>query len=641
MAEFSLTWEEIARLHQVFAATAGSSATIRKEAGIVDVLKRAEIGVITKSDLESFYQHLGCRPGDTVNFAMLVDGVCYFGAVKGRRQQKSSGLRKFTASDIYSIYQLFCKVDTDNNGCLSAKELFTCLKAVDPTINAKEVSALMKRLEVQQHATISFAQFVKGIAYGEKALQMSLEKFIRDNPKEEKVIIPSGGVPPPQPSQSPQNFSKKNDLADKDVQVVEKNEPVKKVAPALKLNLPPTRPVTAKVTATPRKTAIATPRQVDTREATMKKDEMVSRAIRVFNAADADGNGTIDIHELHELLRLILGLDLTVLRHHHQAPNAYEWEIPFVEIELKDKLGEGSFGVVYKAKWRGAEVACKELKTLANVSSDVVEEFQREIAMMGKLRHPNIILYMGASTKPPNMCMITEYMDGGSVYDLIHKRKAGRSSRGSSDVLQTKLNMKETLYILKQTAFGLNYLHLSNIIHRDLKSMNLLIDKALKVKICDFGLSCVKLKGQELIEQVGSPLWMSPELLLGQPYDEKVDTYSFGIVMWEIVARKIPYQGMSLPELISAVGKQGKRPSVPAESPSVLSTLIRKCWSHKIISRPDLATIIADLERVSYLMDTGELDENGMETKKKTKTEAAVLVPTKKIAKTPAVVKKA
>jgi serine/threonine protein kinase len=173
--------------------------------------------------------------------------------------------------------------------------------------------------------------------------------------------------------------------------------------------------------------------------------------------------------------------------------NQYEWEIPFSEIKIEKKLGEGSFGTVFKAKWRGCDVACKELKDAGKVTSDVLEDFKKEIAILGKLRHPNVVLYMGASTKPPHLCMVTEYLDGGSLYEKIHQKKE-------------KLDLKSLLYVGKQTAFGLNYLHLSDIIHRDLKSMNLLADRYLTVKLCDFGLSCIKPKDTSLIEQVGSPL---------------------------------------------------------------------------------------------------------------------------------------
>jgi sterile alpha motif and leucine zipper-containing kinase AZK len=125
--------------------------------------------------------------------------------------------------------------------------------------------------------------------------------------------------------------------------------------------------------------------------------------------------------------------------------------------------------------------------------------------------------------------MVTEYLSGGNLYEVLHEKK-------------TRINPVMLVQMAWQTALGLNYLHLSNpqILHRDLKPMNLLLDSNANVKICDFGLSCVKEKRAVVTESVGSPFWMAPEVLMGKPYNEKADVYSFGVLLYEFLTGVIP-----------------------------------------------------------------------------------------------------
>eukprot|EP01119_Soliformovum_irregulare_P001961 TRINITY_DN1191_c0_g1_i3.p1 TRINITY_DN1191_c0_g1~~TRINITY_DN1191_c0_g1_i3.p1 ORF type:complete len:422 (+),score=108.72 TRINITY_DN1191_c0_g1_i3:192-1268(+) len=290
-------------------------------------------------------------------------------------------------------------------------------------------------------------------------------------------------------------------------------------------------------------------------------DQFKADALRIFNLADEDGSGTIDQTELHELLQQLLGpisrpesnriyfeMDtnqsgsitfdefLTALIKYKwdtsgitpklaqsrkekltQSALTYEWEIPSNEIEIKKKLGSGCFGIVYTAKWRGLRVACKKLSKTP-ITKDVLEDFRNEVAILGSLRHPNLLLFMGASTSnKTNMCIITEFMEGGNLHDLLH------SSSKAFDMLTV-------ITWAKQIAFGVNYLHLTNIIHRDLKPSNMLLDKYYNVKLCDFGLAVMKPKESAVTEgAAGTPVWRAPEMLKNEPYDEKVDTYSFGL----------------------------------------------------------------------------------------------------------------
>ncbi|XP_062219189.1 serine/threonine-protein kinase CTR1-like isoform X2 [Phragmites australis] len=156
--------------------------------------------------------------------------------------------------------------------------------------------------------------------------------------------------------------------------------------------------------------------------------------------------------------------------------------IPWIELVLKEKIGAGSFGTVHRADWNGSDVAVKILME-QDFHPEHLKEFLREVAIMKSLRHPNIVLLMGAVTQPPNLSIVTEYLSRGSLYSLLHRH-------GASENLDEWWRLSMAFDVAK----GMNYLHKRNppIVHRDLKSPNLLVDKKYTVKVCDFGLSRLK-----------------------------------------------------------------------------------------------------------------------------------------------------
>jgi hypothetical protein len=156
-------------------------------------------------------------------------------------------------------------------------------------------------------------------------------------------------------------------------------------------------------------------------------------------------------------------------------PARDEWEIDYALLTIREKVGDGAFGEVFRGRLWGTDVAIKKLKDL---HADVLDDLKREIAILSTLRHPNMVLYIGACTKPPNVCIVTEWCDRGSLNAALH---------GVDAFLSTRMLLQQAMGI----AQGMNYLHsLGNrIIHRDLKSHNILLDKNYGVKIADFGLS--------------------------------------------------------------------------------------------------------------------------------------------------------
>ncbi|KAK4571956.1 hypothetical protein RGQ29_030378 [Quercus rubra] len=162
---------------------------------------------------------------------------------------------------------------------------------------------------------------------------------------------------------------------------------------------------------------------------------------------------------------------------------AMDWlEISWDELHIKERVGAGSFGTVHRAEWHGSDVAVKVL-TMQDFDDDDLKEFLREVAIMKRVRHPNVVLFMGAVTKRPHLSIVTEYLPRGSLFRLIHKPASG-------EMMDNRKKLRMALDVAK----GINYLHCLNppVVHWDLKSPNLLVDKNWTVKVCDFGLSRFK-----------------------------------------------------------------------------------------------------------------------------------------------------
>ncbi|GAM19521.1 hypothetical protein SAMD00019534_026960 [Acytostelium subglobosum LB1] len=259
-------------------------------------------------------------------------------------------------------------------------------------------------------------------------------------------------------------------------------------------------------------------------------------------------------------------------------------EIDITEIKLGERIGKGNFGEVFKGQWRGAVVAIKKLPA-HNITESVMREFHREIDLMKNLRHPNVIQFLGSCTIPPNICICTEYMQRGSLYTILHD---------PTMVLPWSLIKKICLDAIK----GIIYLHSSIpvILHRDLKSHNLLVDDNWKVKVADFGLSTIEQTAT--MTACGTPCWTAPEVLRNQRYTEKADVYSFAIVMWECATRMDPYAGMPPFQVIFAVGREGLRPPVPRSCPPEFVTLMTDCWAENADNRPSMEVALMRMEAV-------------------------------------------
>ncbi|XP_058729547.1 serine/threonine-protein kinase CTR1 [Vicia villosa] len=260
--------------------------------------------------------------------------------------------------------------------------------------------------------------------------------------------------------------------------------------------------------------------------------------------------------------------------------------IPWNDLNLKEKIGSGSFGTVHRAEWNGSDVAVKILME-QDFHAERFKEFMREVAIMKHLRHPNIVLLMGAVTQPPNLSIVTEYLSRGSLYRLLHRP-------GAKEVLDERRRLSMAYDVAK----GMNYLHKRNppIVHRDLKSPNLLVDKKYTVKVCDFGLS--RLKANTFLSSksaAGTPEWMAPEVLRDEPSNEKSDLYSFGVIMWELATLQQPWGNLNPAQVVAAVGFKGKRLEIPRELNPQIAAIIEACWANEPWKRPSFASIMDSL----------------------------------------------
>uniref|UniRef100_A0ACD5ZRE8 Uncharacterized protein n=1 Tax=Avena sativa TaxID=4498 RepID=A0ACD5ZRE8_AVESA len=191
-----------------------------------------------------------------------------------------------------------------------------------------------------------------------------------------------------------------------------------------------------------------------------------------------------------------------------------EFEIQWEEITLGERVGLGSFGEVYRGEWHGTEVAVKKFLQ-QDISSDILEELKAEVRIMKRLRHPNVVLFMGAVTRVPNLSILTEFLPRGSLFRLIRRPN-------------NQLDEKKRIRMALDVARGMNYLHNCTpvVVHRDLKSPNLLVDKNWVVKVCDFGLSRIKhntfLSSRSTAGTVSDMDWKNVQMMKYQYIDKKV-----------------------------------------------------------------------------------------------------------------------
>ncbi|XP_019243225.1 PREDICTED: serine/threonine-protein kinase STY46-like isoform X2 [Nicotiana attenuata] len=258
------------------------------------------------------------------------------------------------------------------------------------------------------------------------------------------------------------------------------------------------------------------------------------------------------------------------------------WEIDAALLKYEYKIATGSTGDLYKGSFQNQEVAIKVLK--AECLNELVQkDFAQEVYILRKVRHKNVVQFIGACTKPPLLCIMTEFMSGGSLYDFLHKTKGF-------------FKLPSVLKVAIDVSKGMSYLHQNNIIHRDLKTANLLMDENQLVKVADFGVARVQVQSGVMTAETGTYRWMAPEVIGHRPYDRKADVFSFGIVLWELLTGKLPYEYLTPLQAAVAVVQKGLRPTLPTHTHPMLVELLERCWQQDPCLRPEFSEILEILQ---------------------------------------------
>ncbi|KAK4741490.1 hypothetical protein SAY87_025078 [Trapa incisa] len=288
------------------------------------------------------------------------------------------------------------------------------------------------------------------------------------------------------------------------------------------------------------------------------------------------------------------------------------WEIDTKQLKTIEKVASGSFGDLYRGTYCSQEVAIKILKGI--VSAEMLKDFAQEIYIMRKIRHKNVVQFIGACTQPPKLCIVTEFMSRGSIYDYLHKQKG-------------VFKLPNLLKVAIDVSKGMNYLHQNNIIHRDLKSANLLMDENEVVKVADFGVARVMAaESGVMTAETGTYRWMAPEVIGHKKYDHKADVFSFGILLWELLTGELPYAYLTPLQAAVGVVQNGLRPPIPKNANPRLAELLQRCWQRNPKHRPNFTEILEILNHI-----TKEVEDEGEDRHRDKSSGGRILAVLKRI----------
>jgi serine/threonine protein kinase len=273
----------------------------------------------------------------------------------------------------------------------------------------------------------------------------------------------------------------------------------------------------------------------------------------------------------------------------HKAPQKPLWEphltVRYYELAFDRKLSESTFSKVYVGKWSGQTVVIKTLEG-AFAENDHAQ-FVREIQIMSRLHHPNIIALYGATLELNHPSLVMEYLES-SLFDALKRA----------------LTPEQQKSIALDIAHGLHYLHDQGVIHRYLKSTNILLNAQGQAKLTDFGLAKIQtgsIQTAVVAKQSQAIQWLAPECLRGEVPTFSSDIYSYGIILWEIATNQ-RCDTKSDPDFVLS----GKREDIPPTVPDMLANLIRRCWHQDPSKRPSITEVVQILENYNTPTLTAE-----------------------------------
>ncbi|KAJ9696140.1 hypothetical protein PVL29_008400 [Vitis rotundifolia] len=302
-----------------------------------------------------------------------------------------------------------------------------------------------------------------------------------------------------------------------------------------------------------------------------------------------------------------------------------DWEIELSKLDIRSVIAHGTYGTVYRGVYDGQDVAVKVLDwgedglATAAETAALRTSFRQEVAVWHKLDHPNVTKFIGASMGTSDLripsnsissdgrnpvpsracCVVVEYLPGGTLKKFLIRNR------------RKKLAFKIVIQLALDLSRGLSYLHSKKIVHRDVKTENMLLDVHRTLKIADFGVARVEAQNpRDMTGETGTLGYMAPEVLDGKPYNRKCDVYSFGICLWETYCCDMPYPDLSFADISSAVVRQNLRPDIPRCCPSSLASIMRKCWDGNPDKRPDMDEVVRLLEAIDTSKGGGMIPED-------------------------------
>ncbi|KMZ75195.1 Serine/threonine-protein kinase HT1 [Zostera marina] len=273
------------------------------------------------------------------------------------------------------------------------------------------------------------------------------------------------------------------------------------------------------------------------------------------------------------------------------------WEADFSQLFIGNKFATGTDSRIYRGIYKNTAVAVKLIKVSEQEDENrerLEEQFDSEVNLLIKLSHPNVVQIIAACRKPPVYFIITEYMSQGTLKMYLHEK--GPYSLTMEIVLRLALDISR----------GMKHIHSLGVIHRDLKSDNLLLNDEMRVKIGDFGTSCIanECRGNKC-KMAGTYRWMAPEMFKEKVYTKKVDIYSFGIVLWELTTALIPFQGMTPIQAAYAACEKDMRPKLATNCSPAINKLIENCWAANPAKRLAFTDIVSILEMYEDCLNKG------------------------------------
>ncbi|CAK9152528.1 unnamed protein product [Ilex paraguariensis] len=279
-----------------------------------------------------------------------------------------------------------------------------------------------------------------------------------------------------------------------------------------------------------------------------------------------------------------------------------EYRVDLSKLFLGLRFAHGAHSQLYHGIYKDEPVAVKIIRVPDDDENEALaarleKQFNREVTLLSRLHHQNVIKFVAACRKPPVFCIITEYLSEGSLRAYLHKLE------------DKSLPLQKLITMALDIARGMEYIHSQGIIHRDLKPENILINQDFQLKIADFGIACEQAYCDVLADDPGTYRWMAPEMIKRKSYGRKVDVYGFGLILWEMMAGTIPYEDMTPVQAAFAVVNKNLRPAVPGNCPAAMRTLIEQCWSLQLEKRPEFWQVVKVLEQLkSSLAHDGTLN---------------------------------